>query len=84
VVVLQAANVPNCGIIPARASSATQSKRCAWPIAAEGDRDAGKESPMSDQRLRRWAGAFGVGGFVVFLAALPLSHTDRLPSTTVQ
>ena len=39
---------------------------------------------MSDQRVRRPAGAFGVGGFVVFLAKLPLSHTDRLPSTTVQ
>ncbi len=27
---------------------------------------------MSDLTVRRWAGAFGVGSFVVFLAALPL------------
>lgn len=27
---------------------------------------------MDDQKIRRWAGGFGVGGFVVFLAALPL------------
>jgi Na+/phosphate symporter len=27
---------------------------------------------MTDQKVRRWAGAFGVAGFVVFLAALPL------------
>lgn len=27
---------------------------------------------MNDQKVRRWAGGFGVAGFVVFLAALPL------------
>lgn len=27
---------------------------------------------MDDRKIRRWAGGFGVGGFVVFLAALPL------------
>jgi hypothetical protein len=27
---------------------------------------------VDDQKIRRWAGGFGVGGFVVFLAALPL------------
>ncbi|MGE5740911.1 MAG: hypothetical protein ACM32H_02645 [Candidatus Aminicenantes bacterium RBG_16_66_30] len=27
---------------------------------------------MNDQKVRRWAGGFGIGGFVVFLAALPL------------
>ena len=27
---------------------------------------------MDDLKIRRWAGGFGVGGFVVFLAALPL------------
>lgn len=37
---------------------------------------------MSDQRVRRSAGAFGVGGLFVLLAALPLGHADRLPSTT--
>ena len=27
---------------------------------------------MNDQKIRRWAGGFGIAGFVVFLAALPL------------
>lgn len=29
---------------------------------------------MNDARVRRWAGTFGVAGFVVFLAALPLYY----------
>ena len=29
---------------------------------------------MNDATVRRWAGAFGVAGFVVFLAALPLYY----------
>jgi hypothetical protein len=29
---------------------------------------------MNDSRIRRWAGAFGVAGFVVFVAALPLYY----------
>jgi hypothetical protein len=27
---------------------------------------------MSDQKMRRWTGAFGIAGFVVFVAATPL------------
>jgi hypothetical protein len=29
---------------------------------------------MNDLKVRRWAGGFGVAGFVVFLAALPLYY----------
>lgn len=35
--------------------------------------EQGKEAfVMNDQKIRRWAGSFGVAGFVVFLVALPL------------
>ena len=33
---------------------------------------SGKEFPVNDLKVRRWMGASGLAGFVVFLAALPL------------
>lgn len=34
---------------------------------------------MNDFKVRRWGGAFGVAGFVVFLVALPLYFVGSQP-----
>jgi hypothetical protein len=39
---------------------------------------------MDDQKIRRWAGGFGVGGFVVFLAALPLYFVGVGPGVPLE
>ena len=39
---------------------------------------------MSDQTIRRWAGGFGIAGFVVFLAALPLYFVGVGPGAPLE
>ena len=39
---------------------------------------------MKDLKVRRWAGAFGVAGFVVFLAALPLYFIGPQPTARLE
>lgn len=39
---------------------------------------------MNDLQVRRWAGAFGVGGFVVFLVALPLYFLGPQPTARLE
>src|SRR5579859_6828644 len=39
---------------------------------------------MNDLKVRRWTGAFGVAGFVVFLLALPLYFIGPQPITRLQ
>ena len=39
---------------------------------------------MNDQKIRRLAGGFGVGGFVVFLAALPLYFVGVGPGVPLE
>ena len=39
---------------------------------------------MNDQKIRRWAGGFGIAGFVVFLAALPLYFVGVGPGVPVE
>jgi hypothetical protein len=39
---------------------------------------------MNDLKVRRWAGAFGVAGFVVFLVALPLYFVGPQPAARLE
>ena len=39
---------------------------------------------MNDQKIRRWAGGFGIAGFVVFLAALPLYFVGVGPGAPLE
>jgi len=39
---------------------------------------------MSDLNVRRWTGAFGVAGFVVFLVALPLYFVSPQPAARLE
>jgi hypothetical protein len=39
---------------------------------------------MNDLKIRRWTGAFGVAGFVVFLAALPLYFVGPQPMARLE
>jgi hypothetical protein len=56
------------------AASASNEPRLRIPFScasAQGGHRATEEFLVSDQKVRRWAGSFGVAGFVVFLLALP-------------
>jgi hypothetical protein len=44
----------------------------------------GQGSDSPDRRVRRWAGWFGVGGFVVFLVALPLYFIGVGPAARLE
>jgi hypothetical protein len=39
---------------------------------------------MNDLKVRRWAGGFGVGGFIVFLVALPLYFVGPQPAARLE
>ena len=39
---------------------------------------------MNDLKVRRWAGAFGLAGFVVFLVALPLYFVGPQPAARLE
>jgi len=39
---------------------------------------------MNDKKIRRWAGGFGIAGFVVFLAALPLYFVGVGPGAPLE
>jgi hypothetical protein len=39
---------------------------------------------MNDRKVRRWAGGFGVAGFIVFLAALPLYFIGVGPAARLE
>jgi uncharacterized BrkB/YihY/UPF0761 family membrane protein len=39
---------------------------------------------MNDLKVRRWTGAFGVAGFVVFLVALPLYFVGPQPAARLE
>ena len=39
---------------------------------------------MNDQKIRHWAGGFGIAGFVVFLAALPLYFVGVGPGAPLE
>ena len=39
---------------------------------------------MNDLKVRRWAGGFGVAGFIVFLAALPLYFMGVGPAAPLE
>src|SRR6266536_1386006 len=45
---------------------------------------SGQGSDSLDRRVRRWAGWFGVGGFVVFLVALPLYFIGVGPAARLE
>jgi hypothetical protein len=46
--------------------------------------NSGQGSDSLDRRVRRWAGWFGVGGFVVFLVALPLYFIGVGPAARLE